>query len=273
MAQMPGLYVLMGLPGSGKTTWRNRFVAEREGTAHAVARDDVVEEVAAIHDITYREAWANFSKTIDKEFRRRLTEAFTLGKDVVVDNTNLTAKVRRRIFSRVPEDWEKVGVIFDVPEQWLVHRLLARADAGGKRVAPWLVQRMRLDWVPPAPDDFDRLLIVRPGCDENAAGLLYLRNCPGPAPGHPTRRTTSMPKQPDTSAPPSTPATTDNPSPPSRFLNQHEAAMVSQADVQDTRDEKSEQDRRDNLNPSLAREEPANTSEPANKPSDGTGER
>jgi hypothetical protein len=117
-----------------------------------------------------------------KELRRRLTEAFTLGKDVVVDNTNLTAKARRRILSRVPEGWEKVGVIFDVPEQWLVHRVLCRAEAGGKRVAPWLVSRMRLDWVPPVPDDFDRILIVRPGCEENAAGLLFLRSCPGPEP-------------------------------------------------------------------------------------------
>src|SRR4051794_487825 len=179
---MPSVYVLMGLPGSGKTTWRNRFVAEREGFAHAVARDDVVEEIAGLHGITYAEAWRTLSKTIDKEFRRRLTEAFTLGKDVVVDNTNLTAKARRRIFSRVPEGWEKVGVIFDVPEHWLVHRLLSRADAGGKCVAPWLVPRMRLDWVPPAPDDFDRLLIVRPGCDEKAAELLFLRNYPDSEP-------------------------------------------------------------------------------------------
>jgi predicted kinase len=179
---VPSVYVLMGLPGSGKTTWRNRFVAERDGVAHAVARDDVVEEMASIHGITYREAWLTYSKAIDKELRRRLTEAFTLGKDVVVDNTNLTAKARRRILSRVPEGWEKVGVIFDVPEQWLVHRVLCRAEAGGKRVAPWLVSRMRLDWVPPVPDDFDRILIVRPGCEENAAGLLFLRSCPGPEP-------------------------------------------------------------------------------------------
>jgi predicted kinase len=274
MAQMPSVYVLMGLPGSGKTTWRNRFVAECHGAAHAVARDDVVEEVAVLHGVTYREAWTAFSKTIDKEFRRRLTEAFTLGEDVVVDNTNLTAKARRRIFSRVPEDWEKVGVIFDVPEHWLVHRLLARADAGGKRVAPWLVSRMRLVWTPPAPDDFDQLLIIRPGCDQKAAELLFLGNCPN---SEPTRHqeitgASSMPKQPDIPATASTPAAaTDNPPPPSRYLNQGEAGMVSQADVQDTRDEKSERDRRDNLNPSLAREEPVDTGEQGNTPSDRAG--
>jgi GTPase SAR1 family protein len=57
---MPSVYVLMGLPGSGKTTWRNRFVAEREGAAHAVARDDVVETMAGLHGITYAEAWRTF---------------------------------------------------------------------------------------------------------------------------------------------------------------------------------------------------------------------
>jgi hypothetical protein len=187
---------------------------------------------------------------------------------VVVDNTNLTAKARRRIFSRAPEDCEKVGVIFDVPEQLLVHRLLARADAGGKHVAPRLVPRMRLDWVPMAPNDFDRLLVMRPGCNENGAGLLFLRN------RHETRRASPMPKQPDIPVTPSTPAAaTDNPPPPSRFLNQSNVGMVSQADVQDTDDEKSERDRRDNLNPSLAREEPVDTSEPAKGPSGGTGER
>jgi hypothetical protein len=62
---VPSVYVLMGLPGSGKTTWRNRFVAERDGVAHAVARDDVVEEMASIHGITYREAWLTYSKAIE----------------------------------------------------------------------------------------------------------------------------------------------------------------------------------------------------------------
>jgi hypothetical protein len=48
--------------------------------------------------------------------------------------------------------------------------------------------------------------------------------------------------------------------------------MASQADVQDGRDEKLEQDRRGSLNPSLAREEP-DTSQPASGEADETGAR
>ncbi|UEM25365.1 ATP-binding protein (plasmid) [Skermanella mucosa] len=160
---MSVVLVLMGLPGSGKTTWRRGFLAERPGTAHAVGRDDIVEELAAIHRITYAEAWRTFSRIIDKEFRRRLAEAFTLDRDVVVDNTNLTAKARRRILGRVPRGWKRVGVIFDIPEPQLVDRLRARGEAGGKHVAPWLLRQMRSHWEPPSPAEFDSLLIIRPG--------------------------------------------------------------------------------------------------------------
>jgi len=93
-----------------------------------------------------------------------------------------------------------------------------------------------------------------------------------------------MSKQPDIPVTPSTPATgtpatgtpatgTVNPPPPSRFLQQGDAGMVSQADIQDSRDEKSERDRRDNLNPSLAREEPVDTGEAASGASEGVEDR
>lgn len=159
---MPTVHVLIGLPGSGKTRWCRRFVAER-GAVRAVARDDVLEEMAASNGLAYHEAWRAFSRPADKEFRRRLAEAVALGADLVVDNTNLTEKARRRILGRLPEGWERVGIVFDAPDEVLVRRLLARAEAGEKRVAPWLVARMRQDWAPPAPGSFDRLLFAGPG--------------------------------------------------------------------------------------------------------------
>jgi hypothetical protein len=68
-----------------------------------------------------------------------------------------------------------------------------------------------------------------------------------------------MTNQPDTPVPPATPAAGTETPPPSRYLNQGDAGMVSQADVQDDRDQQSERERRENINPSLAREEPADT--------------
>ncbi|MBP2313573.1 ATP-binding protein [Azospirillum soli] len=159
---MPTAYVLMGPPGSGKTTWRNAFLAERAGRAVAVSRDDVVEDFAAANGLSYREAWRAFAKPIDKEYRRRLTDAFTHGLDVVVDATNVTAKARRRILSRVPEGWERVAVLFDAPDAELERRLRERAAAGGTRVPLWIIATMRKDWVPPEPGEFDRVLTVGP---------------------------------------------------------------------------------------------------------------
>ncbi|MCW2235730.1 ATP-binding protein [Azospirillum canadense] len=157
---MPTVYMLMGPPGSGKTTWRSAFLAARAGQAVAVSRDDVVAEVAASEGVSYRAAWRAFSRAIDKEYRRRLTDAFTHGLDVVVDATNVTAKARRRVLSRVPVGWERVGVLFDAPDAVLMQRLTDRAAAGGPAVPPWLIAKMRADWVPPAPDEFDRVETV-----------------------------------------------------------------------------------------------------------------
>ncbi|MGQ9369207.1 AAA family ATPase [Azospirillum sp. ST 5-10] len=159
---MPTLYLLMGPPGSGKTTWRRALLARRAPPAVAVSRDDVVEEIAAARGIGYREAWAGFAKAIDREYRRRLGEAFAHGVDVVADATNMTPKARRRVLSRVPAGWERVGVVFETPDAELHRRLAARAAAGGAAVPPWQVARMRADWVPPQPGEFDRVVAVRP---------------------------------------------------------------------------------------------------------------
>ncbi|WP_207460560.1 hypothetical protein [Azospirillum sp. SYSU D00513] len=51
--------------------------------------------------------------------------------------------------------------------------------------------------------------------------------------------------------------------PPSQVLHQPNAGMVSQADAAGSPDERLEQQRRDNINPSLAREQPPDADAPS----------
>ena len=151
---MPKLYMLIGVPASGKSTWREQHA----GDAVIVSTDDILEQTAAARGATYNEVFKENIKFATQLADERAREAFSAGKDVIWDQTNLTPKSRKSKLALVPDDYEKIAVVFLTPEDEEWQR---RLDRPGKSIPQNILMGMRDSMVFPDPEEgFGRIEVV-----------------------------------------------------------------------------------------------------------------
>jgi len=148
----PVCVLLVGLPGSGKSTWRTSL-----GTNYTfLSTDDYVEKVAKAYGTTYDRVWVQHideaTKAMDIEFR----EAIESKKSIAVDRTNLSLKSRRKFLSQLPKIYSKVAVYFEIDEELRQMRMKGRE---GKLIPAAADDRLRSAYVRPTKDEgFDMIL-------------------------------------------------------------------------------------------------------------------
>lgn len=89
---MPLAIFLVGVPGSGKTTFRNECL---QGYS-VVSLDDFIEHKAKEEGCDYNHAFSDYSSDAHHHSERMLRFFAQEGKDIVIDMTNLTKKSRLR---------------------------------------------------------------------------------------------------------------------------------------------------------------------------------
>jgi len=136
---MPKLVVTRGLPASGKTTWALKWL-----------REDPVNRVRVNRDEIRKMGFNNFYSGTDTEpltikFRDRLIdEALASGKDVVNDDTNLSAKQLKplmRIAQTLGAEFEVVDLT-NVSREECVSRNWARKLKGERGVPDGVIESM-----------------------------------------------------------------------------------------------------------------------------------
>jgi len=146
--------VLVGVPASGKTTYRNRVNA---ANFVVLSSDDIVEELCANAGKTYTEGFTRFVGEATRIFNNKLQEALKNGDCILVDRTNLTKQSRKRIMSQVPDDYYKEAIVFPIPETavWM-KRLASRPD---KEIPFYVLQNMVASYETPTQDEgFDSVI-------------------------------------------------------------------------------------------------------------------
>ena len=142
-----GVILMVGLPGSGKSTFVERYVPSNWVV---ISRDNLVEEYAQNHGITYDEAWKaeDFDAVVDKQIRSAISEK----RSVVIDKTHMGPKSRRRSLAPFPKSYAKTAVVITENFDTIVERSIARVD---KTITDRVLRDMTLRFRPPTYDDFD----------------------------------------------------------------------------------------------------------------------
>lgn len=151
------LYVmLIGLPASGKTTLcRDIQTAYPDKNWHVVSTDDYLEAKAAQRGVTYNEVFQELIDDATKDINADRAAALAAGRNILHDQTNLTAKSRGKKMSSVPKTYCTTGLMVKAPPEERASRLVSRL---GKVISPDVDQKMAASFEEPSAKEFDVLI-------------------------------------------------------------------------------------------------------------------
>jgi predicted kinase len=130
---MSKVYVMVGVPGSGKSTWiKNQFWAN---DCVVVSSDQLVEAEAERQGKTYNDVFKDYINTAISLMLDQVIAARDEGKDIIWDQTSVNVKSRRKKFKMLP-DYEHIAIVFNTP---LVEELTKRLDSRPGKSIPWEV--------------------------------------------------------------------------------------------------------------------------------------
>ena len=147
---MSKLYVLVGVPGSGKSTWvKNQ---NWMNDCVYVSTDEFVEDYAKECGLTYSEVFDDYMPRALELMVERVLWAKSLGKDIIWDQTSTTIKARAKKLRMLP-DYYAIAVVFKTPQSAELQRRLT--SRRGKIIPQEVVDNMCLQLInePPSSEE------------------------------------------------------------------------------------------------------------------------
>lgn len=153
---MPTVYMMVGVPGSGKSTWLSQ---QDLSNAVVLSTDNYIEHFAKLNNTTYTEIFKKVIGEATRLMQEDLRKAIAEQKDIYWDQTNLTAKTRAGKLAQIPSTWHKVAVYFPTPpDAELKRRLESRP---GKTIPANVVLGMKSQLeMPSESEGFDQVVVV-----------------------------------------------------------------------------------------------------------------
>ena len=147
---MPKCYQLVGVPGSGKSTW----VSEQEwaGECAYISTDTYVEEFAKNMGKTYSEVFNEVMPECVKYMTGDVVHAREAGQDIIWDQTSTTIASRTRKFNMLP-DYEHIAVVFETPSRIELKRRLDSRYDSGKIIPDVVVEGMLASFEMPTEEE------------------------------------------------------------------------------------------------------------------------
>jgi len=150
---MSTLYMLVGVPGSGKSTWVNNQSWSKNCVY--LSSDNFIEEYATSVGKTYNEVFNEYVKTATQLLTKRAITANVAESDAIWDQTNMSIKSRASKLKLFP-CYKKIAVVFSKPDDEELARRLANRP--GKEISESIITSMINNFqMPTTEEGFDEI--------------------------------------------------------------------------------------------------------------------
>lgn len=147
----PIVFVMVGIPGSGKSTIKEKLSAK-----YFVSTDWWVEDLANRLGKTYNEAFNEVIAQATNEMNKDIDFCIERNTSFTWDQTNLTKKKRRSILNRIPNHYIKVAVFVNT----VLEVALDRNANRDRSINPSIIEDMynRIE-APTLDEGFDHVMV------------------------------------------------------------------------------------------------------------------
>ena len=148
------VYILVGAPGSGKSTWGKKM-AETNPNLVRLCPDE----------FRAKFGWGEGDQSVSPQAfaatRSGMVDALKMGKDVLIDATSMNRKARKDFLDIAKKhNAKKVAVVFEATRETLIERNKKRGEEGGRVVPTDVIDRMLGKYEVPTHADFDEIVFV-----------------------------------------------------------------------------------------------------------------
>lgn len=155
---MKKLYMLVGVPGVGKSTWLATRMFDYNKTVIA-STDSYIEKKAEEAGQSYNTMFNDLIKDATTDMNEKITNAIKNNFDIVWDQTNVSASSRKKKLARIPKSYKKIAVVFTPPDADEHARRLANRP--GKTISPTVMSDMISKFqIPTVDEGFDEIVYV-----------------------------------------------------------------------------------------------------------------
>jgi predicted kinase len=149
MNKKPNLYMMIGVPGSGKSSWIKNQEFWMSDCAY-ISTDKYVEEYAESVGKTYTEVFEEHMPIAVAKMADAVNVARDEGKNIIWDQTSITISSRAKKFRMLPE-YYAIAVVFRIPGPEELQKRLANRP--GKVIPSDVLQSMIDGWQEPTEDE------------------------------------------------------------------------------------------------------------------------
>jgi predicted kinase len=148
------IYIAVGLPGSGKSTYAKNFIKDKD--IEYLSSD----ELRAVYGKD--ETDQSVTSIVFGHIKRKVDEYLKNGKNVLVDATSVNRKERSDYINTAKKYGAKVvALVFKMDRDGLIARNQKRGEQGGRVVPDWVIDKMLAKYEEPSTSEgIDEVIYV-----------------------------------------------------------------------------------------------------------------